>query len=153
MSPFPVRALLVALVGAGLASCDRGMVGPESQVRGVYNLRRVDAQPLPMALWTENGQTLWLLAETLRFDGAGNVTRAYSWRRDSLGTAGEPQTLSLQLQYRVRAHGLDVGSFAPCPPNALCVAPDTGFFALNLLWLDSHFYFGRRLSYQLGREN
>jgi len=148
-----VRAFSSTLVIAAMAACGGDAMSPELQLQGLYILKTVDAQQLPVPLWTENGQTLWLLSETLGFDGRGGVARTFSWRRDSLDVIGvEAQTPSLPFQYRVRGNGVALGSFAPCPPNALCIAPDVGVFRHDSLSLESKFFSGRRLSYLRGAE-
>ena len=153
IAPALVSVAMLAPAVTATAACGAGDWGPTWQLQGFYFLTTVDGQAPPVALWSENGQTFWLLSETLEFNGGGGVTRTYSWRRDSAGVVGvEVRNESLRQQYRVHADSVTLGFLGPCPPNADCLAPDHGVFARDSVSLASPLYSGRQLRYQRAGE-
>ena len=148
-----VRAFSILLPTLLTAACSEATTGPESGLQGSYALTRVDAESLPVALWRENGQTLWLLSETLGFDGRGTATRVFTWRRDSLDVIGvETQTVVHRSSYRVRADSVIIGRVTPCPPDALCTLSDLGLFSRDSVLLARPLYAGRSFLYERGFE-
>jgi hypothetical protein len=144
------RVLQVVSVCAACAACAHEPAGPESEVTGTYGLASVDGDTLPAVLWTEGGVTLRLGTDLLIFDGRGGVTRTFTWQRDSLPVGMvESGTQTAVLQYRVRGDSVELGTFTPCPPNALCIGNDVGVRAPATLVLDSRQFFGHRLVYAL----
>jgi hypothetical protein len=68
-----------------------------------------------------------VLGDTIEFDGAGTAVRALRIRR--AGSIHEVDTvydLRRAMEYRLDGTRIEIGSFRPCPIDAICVANDTG---------------------------
>ena len=71
-----------------------------------------------------------LLADTLDLDGRGGARRAFAIRRAQPAIRMDTvYRITVVQQYRRSGTHLEVGSFRPCPVNALCIANDTGTIA------------------------
>lgn len=116
-----VPALLIALV----AACDDPL-SPDA-LRGTYVLERMGDAPLPLEYASGSDGTYTLLADTIGLDGRGEVTRRTVIHRTA-GLYGPDTTFSMvrPAEYRVSGGRIEIGSFTPCPPNALCAANDLG---------------------------
>jgi hypothetical protein len=81
-----------------------------------------------------------LLADTLELDGRGGARRAFGFRRVSAAPAADNvYRNAAAVEYRLGGSGrIEVGYFRPCPPNALCLANDTGSLAAGRLVLASN---------------
>ena len=126
----PIRTALlvpytaICLLAAACASSTEPSVGAET---GRYVATTAGGRALPALLDTSAVDFGVLLADTLDLDGRGGGRRAFALRRAS--TALRMDTVyhvSVELQYRRVGTRIEVGSFTACPPNALCVANDTG---------------------------
>lgn len=146
MSRNVVRCLtLVFLISACRAE---DTVSPSSLV-GTYVLERANAAPLPLLLRADAPWRSSLLAESFTFDSDGRVIRARTIREENSAT-GVIRTIpsSLNQEFRVGHRTVEIGSFTPCPPNALCVSNDTGVVMGETISLVSNMYNRAELVYR-----
>jgi hypothetical protein len=146
MSRNVVRCLtLVVLISACRAE---DTVSPNSLL-GTYFLEQANSAPLPLLLSASAPWRYSLVAESLTFDGDGRVARARIIREENSAT-GKISTItsSLGLQYRVGRRTVEIGSFTPCPANALCVGNDTGVVTGETISLVSNSYNRAQLTYR-----
>lgn len=121
-----MRACRWAAVAAAALGC-RDPGTPASALTGSYALTAVNGRPLPAVVDTGASGFGAVLADTLVFGPDGRVTRTFVLRRVEAARAGDATSHPrLDLEYRLRGTSLRVGWFTPCPPNALCIANDSG---------------------------
>ncbi len=122
------RLTLLALVLAGCSPATAPAPGAEV---GRYVATAVAGRPVPGVTDSSAREFGVLLADTLELDGRGGAQRAFAVRRidRALGTDTVYRVRVAAAYRRSGATRLEVGTFAACPPNALCVANDTGTVA------------------------
>jgi hypothetical protein len=136
-----MKKILVRLVGfAGfcvIASCSE----PTStlDLQGDFYLSQVDSRPLPALIWTSADERFLVTAESLSFDGHGTVTRTTAERFENTHTgAVRSELITRTAQYKVTNSSLEIGSFTPCPADAICVGNDIGSFSKEQISLTVH---------------
>ena len=143
--PLRSRARAALTLGAALLACD-DPVRPAAPRARTYALARADGRPPAATVDTSGLGFAVVLADTLIFEPAGRVTRALTLRlvTSSLGTDRTSHHRSA-FEYRQRGRQVEVGSFRPCPPNALCAPNDTGVVSPDgrVILMRTHWY-GRR---------
>ena len=146
-----VRCIRMVAAGLIVAACDSESVTAPGSVKGNYYLERVDNVSLPVVFSASASERYQLLWENLYFDGNGVVTRTQRVDYENTVT-GEKRSSesSVTAEYRVKGDSIEIGSFTPCPINALCVANDLGVVADGVLVVRSARYGGRELSYRAG---
>jgi hypothetical protein len=122
------------LVAALTLACHESTSPPQTVARQ-YRLVSVDGQPLPAVLNARQGDTTRILWATIALDVAGNAYSADHWRRVYPPNPAEEATLSLQQEYRISGDNITVGSFTPCPENAVCIGNKTGKITESTLTL------------------
>ena len=134
-------ARTAAIVLAAAACGGDGLDPARSELNGRYALAAAEGAPLPLVLWTESsGASAALLADTLAFTPDGRVTRTRVLRHtDARGTVAT-ETAAFTVEYRRRAHSIEIGRFTPCPINAICVGNDVGTLFPPVLHLRSSMY-------------
>lgn len=108
---------------------------PPGTVSRQYLLESINGQPLPALLSAAQADTTRILWATLSLDVAGNAYSADHWRRVYPPNQTEEATLALQLEYRITGDDITVGSFKPCPSNALCMGNKVGKITSTTLTL------------------
>ena len=117
--------------------------------RGTYVLDQANAKPLPLLLSDSPPWRYTLLAETLTFEGEGRVTRARTIREENSATGVIKITpMSFNQGFRIDHSSVEIGSFTPCAPNALCIANDTGVVLGETIALLSNQYNRAELTYK-----
>lgn len=106
-----------------------------------YRLVRVNGAPPPATLWQQaDGSSATLLAEELTFQAVGTVRIARSLRLTDAAAVATDEARSWAAEYRVRDRRIEMGSFTPCPPNALCIANDVGTLQVDAIVIESGRY-------------
>ena len=123
---------------------------PPERVSQDFLLESINGQPLPAVVNAGPDDTTRILSGTIRFDLAGNAFSAEHWRRVYPVNRTDENTLSLLQEYRITDGDIVVGSFTPCPPNALCIGNKIGMITESTLTLSYDYpnapvYFYRRL--------
>jgi hypothetical protein len=99
---------------------------PPRMVSGVYLLESVNGQPVPAIVVAGQADTNFVLSATVTLDPAGNAVTAEHWRYVYQPNQTEEGTLTLRLEYRITDHSITIGSFQPCPANAMCIGNRVG---------------------------
>ena len=97
---------------------------PPTQSARLYVLESVNRQPVPVNL----GGSRSVLWATLTLDVAGNAITVDHIKSVFQNNSSE-NTYSVRREYRVRGDSIEIGSFKPCPPGALCIANTVGVIA------------------------
>ena len=126
-----VAVVVVTLVAT--AACSALTAPAPGSEAGRYAAVTSASAPVPLVTDSSADEFGVLLADTLALDGRGGAVRTFAFRRAH-------RTLRTDTIYRFRASieyrvtratlgaepRIELGSFRPCPPNALCVPNDTG---------------------------
>lgn len=122
-----ILSILGALTGGALAACGRAPLESTLPLSGTYMLQQANDAPLPFLLSASESERYELLSDVLLFRPRGTVIRERTIRRTDLA-AGRDTTYAhrVEQEYRLRGQVLEIGSFQPCPPNALCVGNEIG---------------------------
>ena len=103
----------------------------DAALRGNYVAVSVNGGGLPANL-NPGSYPIYVVADTLRFDGAGNVIHAQQLSEPTLQQQPQPKLSSL-LSYQV--DGTAVHFYFVCPPFAACARAPDGHLVLGLSWL------------------
>lgn len=128
------RRTIGFLVFALTLGC-RDTTGPKT-ISAVFVLQSVNGQPLPAVVFSEAGRTRTVVSSILRLDQEG---RAFITESDTENLQGvvSSQFFLATLEYRLHGSHIEIGSFTPCPPNALCAANATGIILNGMLSLNN----------------
>jgi hypothetical protein len=123
---------------------------PPERVSQDFLLESINGQPLPAVVNAAPGDTTRILSATVSFDLAGNAFTSERWSRVYSVNQTDQGTLALQQEYRITSGEIVVGSFTPCPPNAICAGNKIGTITESTLTLSyddptAPVYFYRRL--------
>jgi hypothetical protein len=120
----PLVSLACVLLASACSTATSPSLGSEA---GRYVARTIDGRSAPALVDTSATEFAVLLADTLELDGHGSARRAIAIHRvePSLGVDTVYHTVRM-MSYRLNGAQLELGSFAPCPPAAVCMANDTG---------------------------
>ena len=142
-----VCATLQLVVVAAAAACTSDPVGPaERRLEGYFVLAAVDEARPPVLVMSTEQANYFLVTDNLAFDGEGEVDRYRVIRQENTATGQVTvHSNSFTQDYRVRGDSVEIGTFEPCPPNALCVANERGAFTSARLQLNSVAWGGRTL--------
>jgi hypothetical protein len=109
--------------------------GPE-RITTFYALQSVNGQPIPAVLFSEATRTRTVVSSTLRLDEEGHAFITESDTENLQGVVSN-QIFTATLEYRLHGGQIEIGSFTPCPPNALCAANATGTISNGILTLNN----------------
>jgi hypothetical protein len=126
------KAFLLLLVSS-IACSDA--TSPE-RISGFFVLQSVDGQAIPVVLFTEPTRTLTVVSSTVMLDNQGHAIITDSYRDDSQGVVTTP-IYTATFQYRLHGDEIEIGSFTPCGPAAICAANATGTIANGILTLNN----------------
>lgn len=131
-----VHATPQLVVLAAVAACSDATAPAERRLEGYFVLATVDEARPPVLVSTSGTSKYFLVTDNLGFDGKSEVGRHRVIREENT-TTGQVTVYSNSFtqDYRVRGDSVEIGSFTPCPPNALCVANERGTFTENRLEL------------------
>lgn len=122
--PRPLPALTLVAVLLALSSCQDATAPVAS---GIFVLRDIAGDTPPVTYYSGTDGTYSVLADTIELDGAGTAYRTLLIRRTaSIYGADTVYGTRRPMEYRAEGTRIEIGSFRPCPINALCVANDTG---------------------------
>jgi hypothetical protein len=128
------RWTMSSLVFASIVACS-DTTGPE-RISAFFALQSVDGHPIPVVLFTEPTRTLTVVSSTVMLDKQGHAIINDSYRDDSQGVVTTP-IYTTTFEYRLHGDQIEIGSFTPCAPNALCAANATGTIANGILTLNN----------------
>jgi hypothetical protein len=150
---FVRQRCLVCCAALGLLATACGLLGTEPSLgteAGRYVATSLataaGGRPLPALTDSSAEEFGVLLADTLELDGRGGARRAFAIRRANR-TFGTDTVYRLagSLAYRRAGKHVEIGSFTPCPANALCIGNDTGTVTADGLALTAPRFGGARL--------
>jgi hypothetical protein len=127
-----LKALLPAVA---LTMACHESTSPPQLASGVYVLETVNSQGVPAILIASQTDTSFMLSATLTLDGAGHAVRSEHWRNVYQPNHVEEGTFTANAEYRITGDNITVGSFQPCPYNALCEGNKVGKFTSTTLTL------------------
>jgi hypothetical protein len=113
----------VGVAAFGVAACRSTTAPSEAVLRGTYVLRDVNGAALPATISNTSVRVL-LIADTIRFDGAGTALASSTTREEYSGQEPRVVRTTVDLYYTVHADTIRIG--IRCPPNANCTGPSTG---------------------------
>lgn len=93
---------------------------------GVFVLESVNGQGVPAIVIASQTDTSFMLSATLTLDGAGRAVRSEHWRHVYQSNQVEEGTFTANVEYRITGDNITVGSFQPCPADALCEGNKVG---------------------------
>ena len=108
---------------------------PTKLVSGTYVLETVNGQGIPAVFSAGQADTSFMLSATLSLDGAGHGLRSEHWRYVFPPNQVQEGTFTMPVEYRIDGDNITVGSFQPCPANALCEGNKVGKFTSTTLTL------------------
>jgi hypothetical protein len=124
---------LLPIVALTMA-CSNSTV-PARLASGLYVLESVNGQAVPAIVIASQTDTSFMLSATLALDGAGNAVRIEHWRYVYQPSHAEEGTFTANAVYRISGDNITVGSFQPCPANALCEGNKVGKYTSTTLTL------------------
>jgi len=127
-----LRALLPAV--AFTMACHES-TSPPPLASGVYVLESVNGQGVPAIVSASQIDTSFILSATITLDGTGHAIRSEHWRYVYQPNHVEEGTFTANAEYRITGDNITVGSFQPCPANALCEGNKVGEFTSTTLTL------------------
>lgn len=127
-----LKALLPA---AALIMACHESTSPPQLVSGVYVLETVNNHGVPAIVSAGQADTSFMLSATLTLDGTGHGIRSEHWRYVFQPNQVEEGTFTANVEYRISGENIELGSFQPCPPNALCEGNKVGRFTSTTLTL------------------
>jgi hypothetical protein len=128
------RWTLSFLAFASILAC-HDTTAPE-RISAGFVLLSVNGQPLPVVLFSDATSTRTLVSSTLTLTMDGHAFIGEAYRQDSQGIVTTP-TFTATFDYRLHGDQIEIGSFTPCPPNALCAANATGTLSNGTLTLSN----------------
>ena len=90
-------------------------------IDAMFVLERVNNQQLPVDFSVAPAQTTTILSATLTLDRSGKAVMIENRREVYQGFVTTPSYTSV-ADYRINGDRIEIGSFKPCPPGALCIA-------------------------------
>jgi hypothetical protein len=124
MPPLRSLSVLVALLPLAVSGCDDDFL---PFMEGTYQLVRAEGASLPFTIWDTGAEDVTLLDERLIFQSDGTVERRTLRRfREGVPVQEREEWVVMEQEYRLEGRTITVGWFNPCPPNALCIANDSG---------------------------
>jgi hypothetical protein len=108
---------------------------PPRLASGLYVLESVNGQAVPAIVIASQTDTSFMLSATLTLDGGGNAVRIEHWRYVYQPSHAEEGTFTANAEYRITGDNITVGSFQPCPANALCEGNKVGKYTSTTLTL------------------
>src|SRR5438270_12679420 len=109
---------LVVLLGLVIGGCRATTEPAVALLQGTFVLRTLNGAALPADLSTEPSYHLFLIADTLRFDGQGTVSRGWTMQQRYDGAAATILHYDIDYSYRIahQAVYLEIR----CPINIEC---------------------------------
>jgi hypothetical protein len=98
-----------------------------------YILENINGRPVPTYLSATPGLTPTILGASLTLDLEEAGKAVLTERRREFD--GTETTVTNTFDYRIHGNEFEVGSFAPCPPNANCVGTYKGTISSQALSL------------------
>lgn len=130
-----VRRVVLGAAMVLLTGCAEAVGTTDSPLAGeTFVLAGLQDGGLPVVTSAYQGDTSFIVADTLRFLAGGQVARAMhvGWR----GVHGADSSVSRwSPSYRLDGARIRIGFFRTCPSNALCAADDVGTLLFSTLWL------------------
>jgi hypothetical protein len=130
----PVRRLVILALFSLVASACRETTAGPTPTPGQFLLESIGGLPLPHTVDRGGGDRLTIFWATLTLEPDGDAITATHWRVTYPGYT-EEQTSTSRQEYRIRGDTIIIGSFRPCPINAICMANREGLLNDSILLL------------------
>jgi hypothetical protein len=114
---------VVVLFGLVIGGCRASTEPAVALLQGTFVLRTLNGAALPADLSTEPSYHLFLIADTLRFDGKGTAARGWTMQQRYDGAAATILHYDSDYSYRIADHTVYLEM--RCPINANCVGSPT----------------------------
>jgi hypothetical protein len=109
-------ALLIVTIGC------RDATEPSPQPRSrLFLLESVDGRPLPTIIDAGAGDTTHVLWSSVTLESTGHAVTVNHLSHVYLQYPPEETSYALRQGYRMKGDSIEIGSFQPCPPGAMCV--------------------------------
>ncbi|MFL5614863.1 MAG: hypothetical protein ACJ796_14465 [Gemmatimonadaceae bacterium] len=115
---------VVVLLGLVIGGCRASTEPAVALLQGTFVLRTLNGAALPADLSTEPSYHLFLVADTLRFDGKGAATRGRTMQQRYDGAAATILHYDIDYSYRIADHTVYLE--IRCPITAQCVSSPSG---------------------------
>lgn len=112
------KALLLALISSLACHTATAPAGAAAH----FELKAINGRPLPTYLAATPGSTATILSSSLFLTTAGKAVMI-EHRQDTFQGEG---TYTTTFDYRIHGTQIEIGSFKPCPINAICAANRIG---------------------------
>jgi hypothetical protein len=118
------RKVVFVLSVALTAACHES-TAPSNTINAQFDLKSVNGLPLPSILSVSPQETLTVYWSTLYLNKQGNAVLSEHRRYVYQGIATDA-TYTNTYVYRLNGNQIQIGSFRPCPANAVCTGNFTG---------------------------
>ena len=116
---------VLLLLGVALTAACHDSTAPSSTIDAHFELRNVNGLPLPSILWASPQETTAVYWSSLYLNKQGKAILSEYRRNVYQGVATEA-TYTNAYDYRLNGNQIEIGSFQPCPANAVCIGNYTG---------------------------
>ena len=117
------KALLFALIST--IGCDTATATAPAGLTTHYQLRAINGRQLPTYLAPTPGSTATIVSSSLFLSTDGKAVMVERRQDIVLGEG----TYMNSFDYRIDGNQIEIGSFEPCPSNAICAANRIGTFS------------------------
>lgn len=114
------QTFCLILLGTGL-SCRDATEPPAPLVSKLFLLESVNDRSLPTIVSAGAGDTTQVLWSSVTLDATGHALTVHHLSHVYLQYPAEDNTIALHQEYRIKGDSIEIGSFQPCPPGAMCV--------------------------------
>lgn len=116
---------ILLLLGVALTAACQDATAPSNTINAQFALKNVNGQSLPSLLWATPQETTTVYWSSLYLNKQGKAILSEHRRNVYQGVATDA-TYTNAYDYRLNGNQIEIGSFQPCAPNALCMGNFTG---------------------------
>jgi hypothetical protein len=116
---------VLLLLGVAFTAACHDSTAPSNTINAHFELRNVNGSPLPSILWATPQETTTVYWSSLYLNKQGKAILSEQRRNVYQGVATDA-TYTNAYDYRFNGNQIEIGSFQPCAPNAVCIGNFTG---------------------------
>jgi hypothetical protein len=113
------------LLGIALTTSCHDSTAPSNTINAQFELKNVNGSALPSSLLVSPQESVTVYWSTIYLNKQGKAVLSEHKRYVYQGVATE-LTYTNNFDYRVSGNRIEIGSFRPCPANAVCTGNFTG---------------------------